>query len=723
MRTLLLADDSLTIQRVIALTFAREPIRVVAVSDGQVAIEKMAAEQPDIVLAGTMLPQVSGYDLARRMRGTPELRDVPVLLLSGAFETVDEARLTASGANGVIEKPIEPTVVINRVKELLGLKSDEKPSATGRILAPVDGPGDTKATSRPGADLDQQAKPPASGASSAEQPKTDGEPSTKGGDYLQTLDSAFDSLDQHLSGKPEGAQAARNPPGPLAPSGSTADPRSPGQKLFTSAQAGNPVFEVDDDWFGNAESKARADARTGRQEIAEDLQSPELQAAAPAPTNPIFEVDDQWFADDDKARAAKLAEQQQLAKEMGIHEVDLPPVVAAVDLPVAASNSDFDFGMADFQAVTGAQATEPAAHSEPLSPTEPPAAEIVAPIEPPAAEIAAASEAPAAAMVAPVEPIVPVPTYVDALPATPQVDRSEPSAVAPAITSEALDQVAAQIVDRLQAGVLRDQWRDAMAVVAGVKVNEEKMDQIAARVADRLQPGAVEERLREVQSTVSSLQITDEKLDQISARVAARLQFGAVEERLRELNSAVSSAQITDDRLEHIATRVADRLQLGAVEERLREVSAAVSSLQITDEKLEHIAARVADRLQLGGVEQRLREVHSAVSSVQITDEKLEQIADRVSGRLPLGAIEERLRELHSAVSSQQLGDDKLDQIAANVAARLRHEGLGDQFREAMLTAMRDTVRSVVSETSERLVLEEIERIKSQEAAREDNVE
>ena len=144
MRTLLLADDNLTVQRVIALTFAQEPIRVVAVPDGQVAIARMAAEQPDIVLAGTSLPQVSGYDLAQYMRGHAELRTVPVLLLSGAFETVDAARLAASGANGVIEKPVEPTLVINRVKELLGLKADDKAPTTGRLITPADNAGEKK---------------------------------------------------------------------------------------------------------------------------------------------------------------------------------------------------------------------------------------------------------------------------------------------------------------------------------------------------------------------------------------------------------------------------------------------------------------------------------------------------------------------------------------------------------------------------------------------------
>jgi DNA-binding response OmpR family regulator len=135
MHTLLLADDSITVQRVIALTFAGEPIQVVSVGNGQQAMEKMAAARPDIVLAGTTLPGVNGYDLAKYMRSKTELRDVPVVLLSGAFELVDDAQLASSGADGIIEKPLEPTTVIGRVKELLGLKSDAKPAApVGRTI-------------------------------------------------------------------------------------------------------------------------------------------------------------------------------------------------------------------------------------------------------------------------------------------------------------------------------------------------------------------------------------------------------------------------------------------------------------------------------------------------------------------------------------------------------------------------------------------------------------
>jgi CheY-like chemotaxis protein len=133
----LLADDSLTIQRVVSLTFADQPVRVVVAKDGQDAINRMESERPDLVLADTNMPCVDGYELARWVRGQPHLNTVPVLLLAGVTDPVDEQRLHDSGANGVLEKPFEPSHVISRVKELLGLKG-APPAAAGRLVTSPD---------------------------------------------------------------------------------------------------------------------------------------------------------------------------------------------------------------------------------------------------------------------------------------------------------------------------------------------------------------------------------------------------------------------------------------------------------------------------------------------------------------------------------------------------------------------------------------------------------
>jgi CheY-like chemotaxis protein len=117
--TLLLADDSVTIQRVIELTFADEDVIVIAVSDGDQAIERLEASPPDIVLADIGMPGKNGYEVAQYIRQSPRLAHIPVVLLTGAFEPVDQARANAAGCDGVLAKPFEPQMVIGRVKELL----------------------------------------------------------------------------------------------------------------------------------------------------------------------------------------------------------------------------------------------------------------------------------------------------------------------------------------------------------------------------------------------------------------------------------------------------------------------------------------------------------------------------------------------------------------------------------------------------------------------------
>jgi CheY-like chemotaxis protein len=119
-RTLLLADDSVTIQRVIALIFADEDIQVVTVSDGDQAIYAIESSPPDIVLADIGMPGRNGYEVAQHVKQSPRLAHIPVVLLTGAFEPADEAQIAASGCDGVLGKPFEPQEVIARVKELLG---------------------------------------------------------------------------------------------------------------------------------------------------------------------------------------------------------------------------------------------------------------------------------------------------------------------------------------------------------------------------------------------------------------------------------------------------------------------------------------------------------------------------------------------------------------------------------------------------------------------------
>ncbi len=135
--TLLLADDSVTIQRVIEMTFAEEDVRVVTVGDGREAIERIAADPPDIVLADTNMPEKDGYEVSAFVKAESARSGIPVVLLTGAFEPVDDERAREVGCDAVLVKPFEPTAVLNRVRELLGVPAAAGTAAPAAAAAPA----------------------------------------------------------------------------------------------------------------------------------------------------------------------------------------------------------------------------------------------------------------------------------------------------------------------------------------------------------------------------------------------------------------------------------------------------------------------------------------------------------------------------------------------------------------------------------------------------------
>ena len=122
-RKLLLADDSITIQKVVALTFADEGVEVVTVSDGQEAIEKLQGITPDIVLADVFMPELNGYELCWYIKQNAKLKHIPVMLLVGSFEPFDEAEARRVGADDILTKPFQSIRrLIDKVGGLVGSK-------------------------------------------------------------------------------------------------------------------------------------------------------------------------------------------------------------------------------------------------------------------------------------------------------------------------------------------------------------------------------------------------------------------------------------------------------------------------------------------------------------------------------------------------------------------------------------------------------------------------
>jgi CheY-like chemotaxis protein len=123
-RKLLLADDSITIQKVVELTFADEGVKVVCVNNGREAIELLDDFLPDVVLADVFMPLVSGYEVCEYIKQNEKLKHIPVMLLVGSFEPFDEEEARRVGANDTLTKPFQS---IRRLLDKVGLLTSSRP--------------------------------------------------------------------------------------------------------------------------------------------------------------------------------------------------------------------------------------------------------------------------------------------------------------------------------------------------------------------------------------------------------------------------------------------------------------------------------------------------------------------------------------------------------------------------------------------------------------------
>jgi CheY-like chemotaxis protein len=124
------ADDSVTIQKVIALAFSSEDAVIESVLDGESAMDSVRAFQPDVVLIDIFMPGRTGYEVCARIKDDPELCRTPVVLMVGAFEPFDESEAARVRSDGHLKKPFDPAELIQTVRSLVGDKMDPEQSET-----------------------------------------------------------------------------------------------------------------------------------------------------------------------------------------------------------------------------------------------------------------------------------------------------------------------------------------------------------------------------------------------------------------------------------------------------------------------------------------------------------------------------------------------------------------------------------------------------------------
>ncbi|HYC60263.1 MAG TPA: response regulator [Thermoanaerobaculia bacterium] len=137
-KKILLADDSITIQKVVELTFSDGDYEVTAVNNGAKAVQKLAEMRPDIILSDIIMPEKNGYEVCEYVKSHPEYRNIPVVLLTGTFEPFDPDRAEKAGCDAVVTKPFESQSLIHKVEELISQsQQSSQNSAASTVAVPI----------------------------------------------------------------------------------------------------------------------------------------------------------------------------------------------------------------------------------------------------------------------------------------------------------------------------------------------------------------------------------------------------------------------------------------------------------------------------------------------------------------------------------------------------------------------------------------------------------
>jgi CheY-like chemotaxis protein len=126
MSRILLADDSPQALRLGEQILRSQGIEVVSVTDGAIALRRLADVNPDLFITDIYLPTKSGFDLARYMKTQPEYRDIPIIFAAAPADTFDEQDARNAGADAIVHKPFAASTLLATVQELIERRASTK---------------------------------------------------------------------------------------------------------------------------------------------------------------------------------------------------------------------------------------------------------------------------------------------------------------------------------------------------------------------------------------------------------------------------------------------------------------------------------------------------------------------------------------------------------------------------------------------------------------------
>lgn len=118
-KRVLVVEDDPAASRFVGYTLQQEGFEVLIAANGLEGIMKAQQDKPDIIILDGMLPGLDGFQVCRRLRGEANTANLPILMLSAKAQESDKAAGFKVGADDYLAKPVDPSNLVERVRNLL----------------------------------------------------------------------------------------------------------------------------------------------------------------------------------------------------------------------------------------------------------------------------------------------------------------------------------------------------------------------------------------------------------------------------------------------------------------------------------------------------------------------------------------------------------------------------------------------------------------------------
>jgi CheY-like chemotaxis protein len=120
--TVLIVDDNPQNVELLQAFLESLPVKIVTAVDGLDALAKVSEHKPDLILLDIMMPQMSGFQVCRRIKSDPKTRDIQVLMVTALNELGDIEQANEVGTDDFVSKPVNKIELLTRVKSLLRVR-------------------------------------------------------------------------------------------------------------------------------------------------------------------------------------------------------------------------------------------------------------------------------------------------------------------------------------------------------------------------------------------------------------------------------------------------------------------------------------------------------------------------------------------------------------------------------------------------------------------------